>query len=131
MNQIEFMYWLNGTLEYTDVNNMSEAQAKKLLAGIKQHMSLVFNKVTDKVKPEPKVSVQTGPRIPPREALEKMVKDAEDAARMRKQFVFRPRYMPPSVYPPEVQIWLDHKYPRPNTATGLYEGKDMSSRLIC
>lgn len=46
MNTEQFVYWLQGMLEYTDVNSLTEEDLKTKLQGIKDHLKLVFNKVT-------------------------------------------------------------------------------------
>ncbi len=42
MNEREFCYWLQGLLELSDVKTLDENQVKM----IKDHLQLVFNKVT-------------------------------------------------------------------------------------
>lgn len=44
MTEREFCYWLQGFFELTDTKNISETQTEV----IKEHLSLVFNKVTQK-----------------------------------------------------------------------------------
>jgi hypothetical protein len=46
MNQENFIYWLQGMLEYTDVDSLSQAVATDKLQGIKDHLELVMTKVT-------------------------------------------------------------------------------------
>ncbi len=54
MNPEQFAYWVQGMLEYTDVGTLSDAEVRKKLNGIKDHVALVFNKVTPSPKIEPK-----------------------------------------------------------------------------
>lgn len=47
MNEREFCYWLQGLLELSDIKTLDEKQVKI----IRDHLTLVFNKVTPFVFP--------------------------------------------------------------------------------
>lgn len=49
MDATQLAYWIQGMLEYTNVSELSEADLKLKLQGIKDHTALVFNKVTPQV----------------------------------------------------------------------------------
>jgi hypothetical protein len=75
MNQTEFVYWLQGMLEYTNVMGLDGADAKAKLQGIKDHLKLVFTKQTPEPKKEvPKVKDPNV--IEPSEALKKLFEGA-------------------------------------------------------
>lgn len=46
MDTTQLAYWIQGMLEYTNVSELSEADLKLKLQGIKDHTALVFKKVT-------------------------------------------------------------------------------------
>lgn len=58
MNSEQFVFWLQGFFELTDSNNLSPNQVKM----IKEHLGLVFNKVTP-----PLEKSQTPPPLPKKE----------------------------------------------------------------
>lgn len=49
MTSDQFAYWLQGFFEMTDSKNLSERQVSM----IKEHLKLVFNKVTPDIQPSP------------------------------------------------------------------------------
>lgn len=49
MDATQFAYWLQGMLEYTDVSKLNTEDLKTKLQGIKEHLNLVFKKVTPPV----------------------------------------------------------------------------------
>jgi len=48
MNTVEFCYWLNGYFELSGSKKLTEEQVKV----VKEHLDLVFEKVTKKTVPE-------------------------------------------------------------------------------
>lgn len=53
MDVTQLAYWIQGMLEFTNVSELSEADLKIKLQGIKDHTALVFNKVTPTVVAAP------------------------------------------------------------------------------
>lgn len=49
MNAEQFAMWAQGMLEYRDVSKIDPEEALKMLQGIKDHVALVFKKVTPKL----------------------------------------------------------------------------------
>jgi hypothetical protein len=65
MTNEQFLYWLQGMLEYTHIGSLSEADIRAKLQGIKDHLGLVFEKQTPK-REEP---LKATPYIPPVEKV--------------------------------------------------------------
>lgn len=80
MNNEQFLYWLQGMLEYTNIGSLSEADIRNKLQGIKDHLQLVFKKETPVQKPVEKIK-----GIEPDERLKKawvdMIKKEEKSQR--------------------------------------------------
>lgn len=57
MNQENFVYWLNGMLEYMDIDAASEDELREKLEGIRDHLDLVFEKVTPVRREVPKENI--------------------------------------------------------------------------
>lgn len=54
MDTTQLAYWIQGMLEFTNVSELSEADLRIKLQGIKDHTALVFKKVTPQVPVVPK-----------------------------------------------------------------------------
>lgn len=85
MNAEQLAYWIQGMLEYTNVSELSEADLRLKLQGIKDHTALVFKKVTPPVvidaipkrqTPSPSDNEKHFKRI-----MDQMKKDKEDKER--------------------------------------------------
>jgi hypothetical protein len=143
MNAEQFALWLQGMLEYRDIKDIPEAELKVMLQGIKDHVALVFNKVTPEVKPKP---VQKSPSEV-QKALEEMFKKAraepEKKPQPAKAWPFippkNPNWTPP--FAPVPIPWPEYPEVKPNydqpnywledKGTGHPPGTPLRDRLMC
>lgn len=108
MNQTELLYWLQGMLEYTDIPKLSEEDAKTKLQGIKDHLSLVFKKVTPTI-PAPGIST------PVPTPIIKEERTADDwhkifKKHLEKGFPNRPLPFTPTPFHPQDGTGVDPRY---------------------
>src|SRR4051812_1435415 len=98
MNTEQLALWLQGMLEYRDVGSISGSEALKMLQGIKDHVALVFNKVTPVVEK-------------PVEKKDSVKKDSEEDERLKKIFKdLKPAPSKPVEYP-QPFIWPSPRGP--------------------
>lgn len=79
MNSEQFVYWLQGMLEYTDVSKLNTEDLKIKLQGIKDHLKLVFTKVTPTPVEDKKTLTQIAKDI-----SDGVKKESDEARRFRE-----------------------------------------------
>ena len=105
MNQNDFVHWLQGVLEFQNIDELSEENAKLILSGIQDHLALVFKKVTPQRKLE---TVKVGDVVfPGKRDIDQDKKDKEAAEKALtdkwiKEFQERIKRDPPPIEP---YIW--------------------------
>lgn len=103
MNAEQFAMWAQGMFEYRNIEEISHFEALKMLQGIKDHVALVFKKVTPKLE-EPKKEPTEADK-----ALEKIFKDLKPQPKIEPIKWPQTPVTPLPYYPPQPHpFWMDH-----------------------
>lgn len=103
----EFCYWLQGFSELTDAG---QSLSKNQWEIIRQHLALVFDKITDNIKPQECIPAKTPLQIDWKKMMEEFNKDTYP------QNI--PPYNPyPNIWPSGPYPYINDKIPNPNIIT--------------